>query len=132
MKNKTLVSIVLVVGLLIATSVDNTVSAQDAKVKTEMAKTKKYACPHHPDQVSDKPGKCEVCGMDLFEVKDMGKEHTSKKMDAMHEKMKMKGDSDKMKMDKMNKDAKDMKMDMKKDMKEMKMDSSKMMMKKKM
>ncbi len=24
-----------------------------------------YYCPMHPDQVSDKPGKCPKCGMDL-------------------------------------------------------------------
>jgi hypothetical protein len=24
-----------------------------------------YTCPHHPDVVSDKPGKCPKCGMDL-------------------------------------------------------------------
>ncbi len=26
-----------------------------------------YYCPMHPDEVSDKPGKCSKCGMDLVE-----------------------------------------------------------------
>jgi len=29
--------------------------------------TKKYTCPMHPEVVSDKPGKCPKCGMDLVE-----------------------------------------------------------------
>ena len=135
MKRKILVLMVMVTGLLITTSLRSDLSAQDAKVKTEMAKTKKYSCPHHPGQVSDKPGKCAVCGMDLVEVVDINKDHMMKKKDAMHDKMKMEGDSKKMDMDKMKKDSKDMKMDMKdmkKDMEEMKKDSSKMMMDKKM
>ncbi len=28
-----------------------------------------YECPMHPDQVSDKPGTCPVCKMDLVEKK---------------------------------------------------------------
>ena len=36
-------------------------------LKTETVKTE-YTCPMHPEVVSDKPGKCPQCGMDL-EVK---------------------------------------------------------------
>ena len=33
-----------------------------------------YECPMHPDQVSDKPGTCPVCKMDLVEKKAEKKE----------------------------------------------------------
>jgi hypothetical protein len=37
-----------------------TATAQD----TTKAKTV-YVCPMHPEEKSDKPGKCSICGMDL-------------------------------------------------------------------
>ena len=33
-------------------------------VKTEAVKTE-YTCPMHPEVISDKPGQCPHCGMDL-------------------------------------------------------------------
>lgn len=36
-------------------------------VKTNTVKTE-YTCPMHPEVISDKPGRCPQCGMDL-EVK---------------------------------------------------------------
>ncbi|MFA5329404.1 MAG: heavy metal-binding domain-containing protein [Prolixibacteraceae bacterium] len=126
MKSKILISVMMVASLVMATSMTNTVKAQ-AKVKTEMVKTKKYYCPHHPEQVSDKPGKCAVCGMDLVEMKDMEKMHNDKSMKMDKDKMKMeknkmKGDMKKMDQDKTMKDS----MDMKKG----KMDTTKMKMEK--
>ncbi|HQW13026.1 MAG TPA: heavy metal-binding domain-containing protein [Saprospiraceae bacterium] len=42
---------------------DNTKQkSKDSKHKMEMTK---YSCPMHPDVVSNKPGKCTKCGMDL-------------------------------------------------------------------
>lgn len=44
--------------------------AQKAKGNTDTQKdgtviTSTYSCPMHPEEKSDKPGKCSKCGMDL-------------------------------------------------------------------
>lgn len=31
----------------------------------DMMDEKVYVCPMHPEETSDKPGKCPICGMDL-------------------------------------------------------------------
>lgn len=134
----------MVAGLFLATVSSTNLTAQEVKVKSEMKETKKYVCPHHPDQLSDKPGKCTVCGMDLVEMKSVkyacphhpdkmsdkpGKCECGmdlvevKDMKMNHEKMKMNGDPKKLDMGKMKEDSKKMKMEMK----DSKMDSSKMM-----
>src|SRR5258705_11891998 len=38
--------------------------------KKQSAKTKRYACPMHPEVTSNKPGKCPKCGMTLRLVPD--------------------------------------------------------------
>lgn len=50
------------------------VQAQDHKKdsthkKMKMAPKKVYTCTMHPEVISDKPGKCPKCGMDLVEKK---------------------------------------------------------------
>ena len=48
-----------------------TIFAQDGKTKKmDSSMHKVYTCPMHPDVVSDKPGKCPKCGMDLVEKKN--------------------------------------------------------------
>jgi hypothetical protein len=110
MKSRILILGMMMAALLLATSMFNNLAAQTAKAKTETAKAKKYYCPHHPEKVSDKPGKCSVCGMDLVEMTD------SKTMKMDHDKMMKQGESKKKEVDKMKKDDKEM------DMKGMKMD----------
>lgn len=120
MKSRMFVLVLMVAGLLLAGSMTRPAGAQEAKAKKEMVKTKKYYCPHHPNEVSDKPGKCPVCGMDMVEMKDMGKSQDVKTMKM--DKDTMKGDMKKMNHEKMMKDSKNMKPGMKK----MEKDSAKM------
>jgi Cu(I)/Ag(I) efflux system membrane fusion protein len=49
--------------------------------KTDSTAKKVYTCPMHPEVISDKPGKCPKCGMDLVEKKTPPKKKESMKMD---------------------------------------------------
>lgn len=44
-------------------------SSKDKKVEVKEVAMVQYVCPMHPDVVSDSPGKCPKCGMDLVEKK---------------------------------------------------------------
>jgi len=58
-----------IIILMIASFTTFAAFAQKSKGKTTNAKpslvTTQYICPMHPDVVSNKPGKCSKCGMDL-------------------------------------------------------------------
>ena len=43
------------------------------KCGMDLTKLKTYNCSMHPEVVSNKPGKCPKCGMDLTEVKNKPK-----------------------------------------------------------
>jgi hypothetical protein len=49
-------------------AMDTTKMATMDTTKTT-ATSVKYTCKMHPEVISDKPGKCPKCGMDLVEVK---------------------------------------------------------------
>lgn len=52
-----------------------TVSAKFKKYSAGAGKKMSYVCPMHPNEVSDKPGKCPKCGMDFVLTKSKTEEH---------------------------------------------------------
>ena len=63
-------TIKILFAMMIAFTITQSVHAQKAKANAATNQgstvvTKNYSCPMHPDVVSDKPGKCSKCGMDL-------------------------------------------------------------------
>ena len=44
----------------------------------EEAAAVKYTCPMHPQIISDTPGKCPICGMDLVQIAASGGTHEEK------------------------------------------------------
>ncbi len=64
---KTLIICLLATFTLSASFAQKT---QDSAIVHKTVSSKvSYHCEMHPDQVSNKPGKCPVCGMDLVKVK---------------------------------------------------------------
>ena len=66
--------------LLVAVTAGFATFAQAGKNKMTIANADtalhaKYTCSMHPEVVSDKPGKCPKCGMDLTEVKTKPKKN---------------------------------------------------------
>jgi len=48
-----------------ATATNSVPSNTNSLSETKSAAKQLYICPMHPDVVSDEPGKCPKCGMDL-------------------------------------------------------------------
>ncbi len=46
-------------------SENSTVDSTTVATDTNHVATSVYTCPMHPEVVSDQPGKCPTCGMDL-------------------------------------------------------------------
>jgi hypothetical protein len=68
-------------------AMDTTKMPVDTMKTSNTTSTVKYTCRMHPEVISDKPGKCPKCGMQLVEVKStemkstmsMGKDSTISK-----------------------------------------------------
>ena len=72
----------LIILLIMVTS--TTVASFAQSTKSKMPKTdtvvkKVYTCTMHPEVISDKPGKCPKCGMELVEKKTVMKRKDSLK-----------------------------------------------------
>ena len=77
MKNKLLFTVILITGFTIVFLGTNHIYGQTPKNNMVMKDTTmKYTCPHHPDVISHKPGKC-TCGLEMVVLK--GKDKMSKK-----------------------------------------------------
>lgn len=69
-KSKLFILVAIIVTLISVYSYNSAFSIEKKKDKagyslTDSTVTKTYTCPMHPDIISDKPGSCPKCGMDL-------------------------------------------------------------------
>ena len=60
--------VIFVTFIVTLTAFASSLPAQEAKPSATVAETK-YTCVMHPEVVSDKPGKCPKCGMELVPMK---------------------------------------------------------------
>ena len=84
--NSLIIALFVVVGAtgLTKDSPKNTESSgQQTKEVHEHGKMGAYYCPMHPEETSDKPGRCPICGMNLV-LKDKNKEKAPKKSEESH------------------------------------------------
>ncbi len=59
------IAILILLGLASQTGCKNKTESSVGDVTAAAQAKEIYYCPMHPDQTSDKPGKCPICGMDL-------------------------------------------------------------------
>lgn len=65
---------IIVLGMaLTITTVTFAQAKKDSTIKKTRTEKVQYTCSMHPDVISDKPGKCPKCGMDLVVRKKANK-----------------------------------------------------------
>lgn len=74
MKVKNFVSILILLSALIIVSVVFAGCKKSAEPASPAAQ--KWTCSMHPEVITDKPGKCPKCGMDLIELKPKADSNT--------------------------------------------------------
>lgn len=68
MKKKLLIALISISALCMINACSSSTPKEKAAAPKEVAKVQ-YTCPMHPEVISDKPGKCPECGMELVEKK---------------------------------------------------------------
>ncbi len=58
--------------VVLAAPLPVTITVQQAEAQAEQAEAQSYTCPMHPHYISDDPGTCPICGMDLVAVDSSG------------------------------------------------------------
>lgn len=92
MKNKKVIilifaaTILSLIGIYAFTPVHDIEASYTANLisLTDSTDTKIYTCPMHPEVISDKPGKCPKCGMNLELKEDDSKKDEKKDMGNKH------------------------------------------------
>ena len=68
MKEMTLAALlfaVLLAGTVVVSGCSGAKPAAKTETTGDAVQAVQYTCPMHPEVISDKPGKCPKCGMDL-------------------------------------------------------------------
>ena len=71
--------LVVILVFAVSTALVFNACSGSSKSGTEQTVKKEYTCPMHPEVISDKPGKCPKCGMELVEKVSGNKQDTLKK-----------------------------------------------------
>jgi hypothetical protein len=90
-KNILLFTCIALFSIAFAACTNTAAGKTDTAVTADSSTAGIYTCKMHPEVISDKPGKCPKCGMDLVKKADLAKDSTMQgmKMDGSMKGMKM-------------------------------------------